>query len=75
MYRDPELPNGFQDADFEMRDLEEKGRRSAALRKKGICDHGWRQVGNGRNGIEIGKFKCLHCGAMVDCGKDWRASE
>jgi hypothetical protein len=27
MYRDPELPNGFQDADFEQRELEAAGNR------------------------------------------------
>lgn len=36
---DPELPAGFQDADFEMRELAEEGARIAQLRKAGICTH------------------------------------
>jgi hypothetical protein len=59
MNRDPELPNGFQDADFEMRDLAEAGRRSAALRRAGRCDHGWRQT------FKDGSFECLHCHVIV----------
>ena len=43
MNRDMELPGGFQDADFEMRDLMAAGRRIAAARRKGLCAHGWRQ--------------------------------
>jgi|10_taG_2_1085330.scaffolds.fasta_scaffold21191_9 hypothetical protein len=42
---DPELPNGFQDADFEMREMEAQGRehrrkvnRSQALRDEGKWD-------------------------------------
>lgn len=31
---DEELPAGFQDADFEMRELEEQGNRYAALVRK-----------------------------------------
>ncbi len=34
---DPELPAGFQDADFEMRDLEERAREIAHARKRGYC--------------------------------------
>ena len=65
MYRDHELPGGFQDADFEMRELEAAGRRASEARKRGQCDHGWRQEGNGRNDIPIGKAKCLHCGKFA----------
>jgi hypothetical protein len=60
MYRDPELPNGFQDGDFEQRELEEAGRTSARIRKAGKCDHGWRQ-----GGLPEGKSKCLHCGKIA----------
>lgn len=37
---DEELPAGFQDADFEQRELEELGNRMARLKKRGICVHG-----------------------------------
>ena len=36
---DPEVPAGFQDADFEMAELEATGNRMAALRRKGVCVH------------------------------------
>lgn len=62
MFRDSELPNGFQDADFEMRSLQAAAQRSSAARKRGECDHGWKQVGNGRNGIPVGMARCQHCG-------------
>ena len=65
MFRDPELPNGFQDADFEMRELEERGNGEARLRRLGRCTHGWRQVGNGRNDVPLGFFKCLHCNKLI----------
>jgi hypothetical protein len=41
MSHDPELPGGFQDADFDQRGLEAAGALTAALRRRGICDHGW----------------------------------
>ena len=47
MNHDPELPNGFQDDDFDMRDLEQAAARSAALRRRGICDHGWLMAPDG----------------------------
>lgn len=65
MYRDPELPNGFQDADFEMRELERLGNRSTQLRKQGKCDHGWRQCSAPANDIPKGYAKCLHCGKLA----------
>jgi hypothetical protein len=40
MFYDEELPAGFQDADFEQRELEMLGNRAAANRKRGICNHG-----------------------------------
>ena len=58
MYRDPELPAGFQDADFEMRDLQSVASRVSKLRKRGICVHGWTQ------GQPNGSVKCLDCGAL-----------
>ncbi len=38
--------------------LEALGRKSSALRRQGICTHGWLQ---GREGCET---KCLHCGEV-----------
>jgi len=66
MYRDPELPNGFQDADFEQAELERAGARSSALRKRGICDHGWTAPAD-PSAYHVGKpYKvvCNHCGAV-----------
>lgn len=36
---DPELPNGFQDADFLMREYEQESREAAADKRRGICRH------------------------------------
>ena len=47
--------DGFRDADFEMRALQRAGNRSSALRRKGICTHGWWKS-------EPTKAVCLHCG-------------
>lgn len=38
---DPELPGGFQDADFEMRELTASANRAARMRKAGHCTHDW----------------------------------
>ena len=65
MSYDPEMPAGFQDADFEMRDLEEAANRSAALRKAGHCDHGW----SGPQADKPGRRICHHCGE--DMGDLW----
>ena len=64
MYRDLELPNGFQDADFEMAELQRVGNLASALRKRGICTHGWLQ---GPPGKQV--TTCLHC------GKEFASSE
>lgn len=69
---DPEVPAGFQEADFEMAALEEAAARSAALRRRGICDHGWCQ-GLGRDGQWHGEGEapppghvyCFHCKQVV----------
>jgi hypothetical protein len=58
MNHDPELPNGFQDDDFDQRELEAAGARSAGLRRRGICDHGWLSAPAGE------PARCLHCGAV-----------
>ena len=56
---DPELPGGFQDADFETRELVEAGNHAARLRRKGVCLHNWLHAPFG------GPCKCN------DCGKVW----
>jgi len=58
MSRDPELPGGYQDADFDQRALEQAGALTAALRRRGICDHGWLMAPEGE------PAKCLHCGEV-----------
>ena len=71
MERDPELPNGFQDADFEQAELEEAGRTETRIRKAGKCSHGWRQGHRGRPGIpEDGDMAtCLYCGKTATEGE------
>lgn len=55
---DPELPNGFQDADFEMRELTAQANREARLRKRGICTHSWMHA------PDVGPATCHHCGKV-----------
>lgn len=47
---DPEVPAGFQDADFEQREMEAEGNRLARLERAGICTHG-SVVGIGADGV------------------------
>ena len=60
---DPELPSGFQDADLEMAQLTESANRTARMRKRGICDHGWIQGPPGRPDAPRTDWLCHHCGA------------
>jgi hypothetical protein len=62
---DPELPAGFQDADLEMAGFMESARHFNALRKRGICLHGWIQGPPGPPGNPCNDWKCK------DCGKSW----
>jgi hypothetical protein len=62
MNYDPELPAGFQDADFEMRDLDAAGDRARRLMKRGICAHGW-----------LTWLTCNHCGKVFPSIEAWRA--
>lgn len=65
MTRDFELPTGFQDADFEVRELEAAAARSSALRRRGFCDHGWTAPADPST-FHSGKpyrIVCNHCGA------------
>ena len=55
---DPELPNGFQDADFEMRELQDAAAEGDALRKRGGCPHWSMQT-------QVDKTElCTECGAV-----------
>jgi hypothetical protein len=74
--RDPELPAGFQDADFEMRDLENRAREVQRLEKLGHCQHG-SQVGHVspavyylQEHITAGQHICWDCGAIFE-GNPW----
>ena len=70
MSYDPELPAGFQDADFEMRDLEAAAARDTALKARGICTHGWVQ---GTPGRQTGPVRCLEegCGKVFESDEAW----
>jgi hypothetical protein len=57
-YYDNELPNGFQDADIEMAALVNAGNRAAALKRKGICTHGWLFAPS------YGEAHCKECGQV-----------
>ena len=54
---DDELPGGFQDADFEMRDLQAAAGRSRRARARGLCDHTW------TGPVTVGEAprQCYHC--------------
>lgn len=58
MNRDVELPNGYQDADLQQGAMERAGNLTAALRRRGICDHGWLMAPEGE------PARCLNCGAV-----------
>lgn len=74
MTHDFELPGGFQDADFEMRDLQESANRAARLRKKGICDHSW--IGPSvPGGSPSGPYVCHHCKQIFANEAALRASQ
>jgi hypothetical protein len=58
---DPELPDGFQDADFEMQNLIERGNLIAELKRKGICTHQARKI-EGTPTADADAM-CTDCGA------------
>jgi len=63
--KDFELPNGLQDADLEMNELNRLANQESTLKKNGKCTHGWRQTGMGLIGqVPLGKTKCLECGKI-----------
>jgi hypothetical protein len=62
---DQELANGFQDADFEMADLQRVGNRAAKLKKLGICAHG------STKSIFQQGVTCQDCGAHFSSDDEW----
>jgi hypothetical protein len=55
------------DADMLQAELYRLGRMDSALRKRGICSHGWSQ---GIPGNPDGPTKCLHCGKLFASFQD-----
>lgn len=51
-------PPGMRDADVEMSNLQELGRRTDELMRKGICPHGWYKTDPNGDGTTV----CQHCG-------------
>ena len=70
-----ETPPALRDADVEMAGLEAIGRRVAALRKRGICAHGWVQgaPGSAAN-FDASPVTCHECGAVFPTGLAWGAA-
>lgn len=64
MNRDIDLPNGFQDADLEMRELERSANLASKARKRGVCDHSWYGGPPGRPESPTSVYTCYHCGAV-----------
>ena len=63
---DSELPGGYQDADFEMADLEEKAARIRQAKKRGLCAHGYRQGKPGATPSRDDDVEtCLECGKVA----------
>ena len=70
-----------EQADFDQAELTRLGERAAALRRRGVCVHGWRQgftehmPEEYRGRILPGYALCLHCGkidtvAALDAERD-----
>jgi hypothetical protein len=55
----------YNDADIETAELEASARHHAALRKRGICTHGWTQGNVDANGTP----KSGTCTKCLDCGR------
>lgn len=61
-----DIPAGCSDADILQSELERLGNKQAALRRKGICAHGWRQgyTPTHRPDLKPGQTQCLDCGEV-----------
>jgi hypothetical protein len=72
---DPELPAGYQSADIEQAELERQGRRSAELRRRGVCTHGSRQAVDSCAGSITAdawsamRSRCCECGRVATNGE------
>src|SRR5262245_18390491 len=62
MTEDYDDPAPIRDADIEMAELQEVADRSARLRKRGICTHGWLQGPPGPPSAPRTDCICHHCG-------------
>jgi len=73
---DEEVPAGFQDADFEMREMEEVGRQMTAQRKRGVCQHASAVGFTGtvnypeQEGLRTGELRCTEGCARVFADQD-----
>lgn len=58
----------MNDADIEQAQLEEAARHESALKRKGICAHGWRQgyTPRHRPDLKPGQVQCLDCKRVFD---------
>lgn len=58
----------MNDADIEMAHLEEAARHESALKRMGICAHGWRQryTPTHRPDLRPGQIQCLDCKVIFD---------
>ena len=82
MTYDEELPAGFQDADFEMAEMEAVGNQLARQRRRGICTHG-HMVGFKINpdtgkvfypeqeGLVEGQSRCMDCKQVFQSDDEW----
>ena len=61
---DPELPAGFQDADFEYNGILATAKREQVLARKKICSHGWLQGPPGPPGKPTNVVTCHYCGKV-----------
>jgi hypothetical protein len=76
---DDEMPVGYQDADYEMRELEAMGERIARLEAQGVCTHS-HTVGLGADGrpywpeaegLTGTQCRCTDCGQVFADTEDW----
>jgi hypothetical protein len=63
---DPDLPAGAQAADLETSGLLAIAQRTAALRRQGICAHGWLQGPPGPPNHPTTVVTCNYCGQVFD---------
>lgn len=63
---DPELPNGYQDADLEMAEMQRVGNVITKLERKGICVHSSRKEMTLNKGDHLEYLDhCMECGKIA----------